>query len=114
MKISKTFDFDFIRATFYVDINNLFNRKVFMYDYAFSDGIGGTDYTNYMKSLHLPEYSKSYYDPIRDIENGYYVPGKDKLGDLRSKEKPYINDPDNEIFTFGQPREVWFGIRFDF
>ena len=114
MKISKTFDFDFIKATFYVDINNLFNRKVFLYNYAFSDGIGGIDYTNYMKSLHLPEYSQSYYDPIRDEENGYYIPGDDKLGDLRSDEKPYINDPDNEIFTFGLVREVWFGIRFDF
>lgn len=114
LKISKTFDFNFIKATFYVDINNLFNRKVFMYNYAFSDGIGGTDFTNYMKSLHLPQYSQSYYDPIRDPKKGYYMPGNDKLGDLRSAGKPYINDPDNAFFTFGQPRAIWFGTRFDF
>lgn len=114
MKISKTFDFNFIQPTFYINISNLFNRKVFMYNYAFSDGIGGTDFRNYMKSLRLPEYSQSYYDPIRDEENGFYMPGDDELGDLRSNEKPYINDPDNEIFTFGQPRQVWLGVRFDF
>ena len=67
-----------------------------------------------MKSLHLPQYSDSYYDPIRDVANGYYIAGDDKIGDLRSADKPYINDPDNDIFTYGFPREIWFGIKFDF
>lgn len=114
LKISKTFDLAFTKATFYIDVNNLLNRKVFLFNYAFSDGIGGTDYTNYMKSLHLPEYSAPYYDSIRDEANGYYVSGDDKIGDLRSADKPYINDPNNDMFTYGFPREIWFGIRFDF
>ncbi len=114
MKISKTFDLSLTKATVYLNINNLFNYKVFFYNYAFSDGVGGTDFDNYMKSLHLPQYSSSYYDPIRDNEKGYYIAGNDKVGDLRSSSKPYINNPDNDVFTYGDAREIWFGIRFDF
>ncbi len=112
MKISKTFDLPLVKATVYVDINNLFNRKVFLYNDAFSDGVGGTDFNNYMKSLHLPQYNDSYYDPIRTATD--YQTGNDKIGDLRSADKPYINDPNNDIFTYGNPRQIWFGIRFDF
>ena len=112
LKISKTFDLDFTKATVYLDVNNIFNRKIFLYNYAFSDGVGGTDFTNYMKSLHLPEYSDSYYDPIRTETD--YIPGDDQIGDLRSSDKPYINDPNNDIFTYGQARQIWFGIKFDF
>ena len=114
MKISKTFDLALTKATVYVNVNNLFNYKVFLHNYAFSDGVGGTDFDNYMKSLHLPEYNSSYYDPIRDKANGYYIPGNDKVGDLRSSSKPYINNPNNDVFTYGDPREIWFGIKFDF
>lgn len=114
LKISKTFDLDFTQATVYIDVNNFFNNKIFLYNYAFAGGVGGTDYINYMKSLRLPEYSDPYYDPIRNEAAGEYLPGDDKIGDLRSSDKPYINDPNYDIFTFGQIREVWFGIKFDF
>lgn len=136
MKISKLFDLSLMKATFFIDINNLFNRKVFLYDNAFSDA---DDRLTYFKSLHLPEYRDSYYDEIRNETKGEYlyagyvytedvtnpwsgkthqkgdvVTGEDKIGYLRSADKPYINDPDNDIFTYGNPRQIWFGIRFDF
>ncbi len=109
MKISKTFDIPLTKMTVYVNINNLFNTKVFLHNYAFSSG---TDLDNYMKSLHLPQYSEHYYDAIRTATD--YQPGNDKVGDLRSSGKSYINDPDNDVFTYGDPRDIWFGIRFDF
>ena len=137
MKISKTFDLNLTKATIYIDINNLFNRKVFLYnDAAFSSA---TDRINYFESIHLPGYADSYYNDIRDEKNGYYlypgyvytqdvtnpvsgishkkgdvVTGEDKIGDFRSADKPYINNPDNDIFTYGNPRQIWMGIRLDF
>jgi len=136
MKISKTFDLSLMKATFFVDIKNLFNRKVFFYNDAFSSD---TDRLSYFKSLHLPNYKDSYYDAIRDETTGEYlypgyvytqevtnpwsgetyqqgdvVKGEDKIGDLRSGDKLHINDPDNDIFTYGNPREIWLGIKFDF
>lgn len=136
MKISKTFDLSLVNATVYIDVNNLFNRKVFFYNDAFSSD---TDRLKYFKSLHLPEYKDSYYDEIRDETKGEYlytgyvytqdvtnpwsgktyqegdvVRGEDKIADLRSADKLYINDPDNDIFTYGNPRQIWVGIRFDF
>ena len=65
-----------------------------------------------MKSLHLPEYSDSYYDDIRTETD--YQPGNDNIGDLRSADKPYIDNPNNDIFTHGNPRQIWTGIRFEF
>jgi hypothetical protein len=62
----------------------------------------------------LPEYGSSEYDDLRDEENGLFMPGNDKIGDLRSSDKPYINDPDYSYFIFGQPRDIWFGIKVDF
>lgn len=140
LRLSKTFDVGFLKATAYLDVNNLFNNKIFLYNYAFAAGNGsatGTDYQNYMASLHLKDYSNSYYDPIRDESKGNYLyPGyvysqditdqwgsahkkgdvvsEDKIGDMRSSDKPWINDPNVDVFTYGNMRSVWFGIRFDF
>ncbi|RJQ59728.1 MAG: TonB-dependent receptor [Stygiobacter sp.] len=140
MKISKTFDIGLFKATAYIDINNIFDTKIFNQNYAFAGGggsAGGTDYQAYMSSLHLKEYSDSYYEPIRNETKGDYlypgyvytanvtdqwgvahnkgdVVGEDKIGDLRSTEKNHINDPNVDVFMFGNPRAVWFGIQFDF
>jgi outer membrane receptor protein involved in Fe transport len=141
LKLSKTFDVGLFKATAYLDVNNVFDNKIFSYNWAFAGGNGsatGTDYTNYMASLHLKEYSGSYWDAIRsETTDAYLYPGyvykadgtnsvtgashkagdvvaEDKVGDLRSSDKPWINDPNVDLFTFSNKRSVWFGIRFDF
>jgi len=123
LRLSKTFSFLSLNTTFFVDISNLFNFKVNLLDkgYAFrrSSSDEGSfpewkDTQDYLASLHLPMYASSEFDEIRDPENGLYMPGDDKPGDLKSDDKPYINNPDYSYFYYGQPRDIWFGIKIDF
>ena len=144
LKFSKSFDVGFLKATAYLNINNLFNDKQFLYQYAFYNATGDParnvpqDFTDYMATLHLKDYQGSYYDEIRDETSGHYLyPGyvytqdvtdpmgithkagekvadEDKIGDLHSNDKPWINSPNVDLFTYGYTRSVWFGITFDF
>jgi hypothetical protein len=59
-------------------------------------------------------YNSPDFDELRDPEKGYYIGGNDEVGDLKSKDKPYINDPNFPFWLFGQPRDIWFGLRVDF
>ena len=68
LRISKNFELAGNRAQFFIDINNLFNRKTLNFSGAFD----GVDLTAYVASLHLPE--NEFYDNI---------PGDDKPGDYR-------------------------------
>lgn len=113
LKISKTFELVGTKATFYVDISNLLNIKniELRRGYAFATD---SDESLYMASLHLPMYNSSEFDRLREANPGYYIPGDDKVGELRSDEKPYINDPNYDFFLFGRPRDIWFGVRVDF
>jgi hypothetical protein len=45
---------------------------------------------------------------------GEKVADEDKIGDLHSNDKPWINSPNVDLFTYGYTRSVWFGITFDF
>jgi hypothetical protein len=72
------------------------------------------DFTDYLKSLRLPIYNSPEFDQLRELNPGYYVAGNDEVGDLNSASKPYINDPDYTYFIYGQPRDIWFGVRVDF
>ena len=82
LKLSKTFNVGFLNATAYLNVNNLFNTKTFLYQYAF-ERIGGdasysvtADFQSYMESLHLSEYGSSYYDAIRnEATDSYLYPG---------------------------------------
>lgn len=113
LKISKTFSIGNVNTTFFLDISNVFNIKVNMFErgYAFDND---DDEVNYLASLHLPIYNSSEYDDLRVQNDGYYVAGNDKVGDLRSNNKPYINDPNRTFWYDGFPRDIWFGFRVDF
>jgi outer membrane receptor protein involved in Fe transport len=122
MKLNKAFTIAGVRSVFSVDVNNLFNIKVNQMNTrdCFSSQ---DDMKDYLSSLRLPEYSSSMYNGIRikDTVNvkgqpvyGKYLPGDDSVGDLRSGDKPYINDPDYSFWVFGQPREIWVGMRVEF
>jgi hypothetical protein len=121
LKVNKSFKFGGVSANLFIDISNLFNFKVNIMHYGscfVRDNGGGLegrqDFMNYIKTLHLPDWSSHEYDNLRNEEAGYYIPGNDKIGDLRSDEKPYIDDPDYPFWLFGEPRDIWIGIRFDF
>jgi hypothetical protein len=113
LRLSKTFRIAGFNSTFYVDINNVFNFKVNLmrYGYTFAND---ADRTGYLASLRLPIYDSPDFDNLRATNQGLYLPGNDEVGDLRSDEKPYINDPNYSYFTYGNPRDIWFGVKVDF
>ncbi|MCF7803318.1 MAG: TonB-dependent receptor [Candidatus Marinimicrobia bacterium] len=107
MRISKVFNVAGSRLRFYANVENLFNLKVnwMQRGWAFRSD---SDRENYFNSLHLPIYDSPEYP------EDTYTAGNDKPGDLRSEDKPYINDPNNALWLYGQPRTVHFGIDFSF
>ena len=115
LKISKAFNVGGISTSFFLDVNNVFNLKnnIMSQGYAFQEGIGGNDFNNYMASLHLPMYNSPAYDQLRAQNPGEYIAGNDKPGDTKSASKPYIKNPANTFFYYGQPRDIWFGMRVD-
>ena len=123
LRISKTFNLLGFNSTIFMDISNIFNLKnsLLSRGYAFrrktvdsGDFVEWEDSKNYLASLHLPMYDSPEFDDLRNQYPGYYLPGDDKIGDFRSSEKPYINDPDYSYFIYGQPRDIWFGLKIDF
>jgi hypothetical protein len=79
--------------------------------YAFADA---TDRSKYLASLHLPMYNSAEFDNLRQANPGLYIGGDDKIGDLRSADKSYIDDPNYNFWLYKQPRDIWFGVRVDF
>ncbi len=114
LKLSKTFKLAGFGTTFFVDISNLFNFKVNLMSrgYAFDSDTGDRD--KYLASLHLPMYDSPEFDAMREKSPGYFIAGDDKIGDLRSNDKPYINDPNYPFWLYGSPRDIWVGLRFSF
>jgi hypothetical protein len=79
MRLSKNLKFGPANVQLFVDVQNLLNIKNFS-GYGFTDG---TDYENYMRSLHLE-------DGIVDSRFGYInIPGSDKPGDVRKDGTSY-------------------------
>ncbi len=123
-RLSKTISLFGFNTTLFLDINNVLNFKVSLLSkgYVFRRTSSDTDdFTNwkdtedYLASLRLPLYNSSEYDAKRKEKPGSYLPGEDEVGELRSAEKPYINDPDYaSYFMYGEPRDIWFGIKIDF
>lgn len=113
LKLSKTFNIGGFQTTFFVDVSNVLNLKVSLLSrsYAYADDV---DEQKYLSSLRLPMYDSPEYDVIREKNPGLYIAGNDEVGDLRSDDKPYINDPNYSFWLFGQPRDIWFGLRVDF
>jgi outer membrane receptor protein involved in Fe transport len=113
LKASKTISLFYgIKANLYVDILNVFNIKTnwMSNGWCFRNS---QDRENYMASLQLPMYDDPRYDTLRENNPGLYIAGDDKPGDLR-EDKSYINDPDNMMFLYGYPRQIWWGIDISF
>lgn len=122
LKLDKQIKLGPVTASFYCDISNLFNIKVnlMQYGWCFQRQEGTNTFTNwedfwkYMASLRLPLYKSAKYDALRQQYPGLFIAGEDKVGDLRSKDKPYINDPNLPFWIYGNPRDIWVGVRFSF
>jgi outer membrane receptor protein involved in Fe transport len=112
LRLSKTFNISGFFTTFYIDISNVFNFKNLLNQkYAFAND---ADEEAYLASLRLPAYNSPEFDNLRAANPGLYLAGNDKVGDSRSSDKPYINDPNYSYFLYGRPRDVWFGVKIDF
>ncbi len=120
MKVTRSFDIFGTKAAFYIDIKNVLNIKVSnLYNgYAFTRESGSftdwMDFKNYMASLKLPLYDSPKFDVLREQTPGSYLPGNDKVGELRSAAKPYINDPNLPFWNYKEPRDIWVGLNFSF
>jgi hypothetical protein len=124
MRISKSFHFMGVNLQIFADITNLFNYK-----YMNPGGYGFVDNNDniaYMKSLHLPA---EIGDPLGygniagddrpgDYRKGPYIPWDPNASDSQKKEwednNSYIDMPNQEYFTFLNPRDVFWGLKLSF
>ena len=104
MRINKGFRVGGKNFSLFMDVRNLLNSK-YLYGQGFSSN---TDRRNYLYSLHLPMYKEEKY------KEAGFIGGNDKLGDIKSKDKPYIDMPNREFLTFLYLRSIVFGIKVDF
>jgi len=110
LRVSKGFTLFKTNFQLFADINNVFNNR-----YIHTDGFyDGQDQRDYFESLRLPIYSSPEFDKLRDYARGKYIPGKDKVGDRKSKEKPYIDMPNRDFMMYRNLRYATFGLRIDF
>lgn len=90
----------------FMEVKNLLDWK-----YLDPNGFGGAgdDKESYLNSLKLDIYD----DPLFE-DNPTYEAGNDKVGELNSVDKPYINDPNITFLAFHNPRTFVFGVKLDF
>ncbi len=125
LRVTKSFNLMGVDVQLFAEIHNLFNYK-YMSGGGFVDA---NDYLNYMKSLHLPAGAVT---PAFGYVN---VPGSDTPGDYRTgpyvpwdvieaapaaqkdqwtKDKAYIDMPNQSYFTFLNPRDIYWGLKLSF
>jgi hypothetical protein len=135
LRFGKTFELGKLNLQLFMDVFNIFNFKYMDNVVGFSDS---KDYESYMKSLQLPYESfgdfpnkVAGYANARTAEGkGIYIYGSDRPGDVRKgpyipwddsapestkaewrANKSYIDMPNQDYFTFLNPRNFYFGIR---
>ena len=105
----------------FVDIDNVFNLQ-----HVAQQGFGpGNDSRYYLSSLHLPMYDDDdmHNSGLPSVPESYSgtpqqywgeIEYNDKPGDIKSDDKPYIDMPNRDLFTYLYPRYVRFGLSFYF
>jgi hypothetical protein len=115
MSINKDLSFGGVPISLFVEVHNIFDWGT-LSSQCFDPSVPNDgDRTAYLKSLHLEIYDEEPFlsDPTvfgpeeLDVE-------PDHIGDLRSEDKPYINNPNREFLYYLDPRYVEFGIRLSF
>ncbi len=104
LRLTKYFTSFGVDWSVYAEALNAFNFKNFNPStyYGFSDSF---DRDGYLRSLHLPLYAGATYQAAG------LTAGNDKVGDLRSAAKPYINDPNLTHSLWGLTRQIFFGLK---
>jgi hypothetical protein len=108
LRISKFFTIDQYEFNFFVDIFNVFDFK-YLTGAGFREGEEGSDWRDYLNSLHLPEYKENKYKNDNRLTGG-----NDQVGDVRTKDKPYINMPNLDYLAWNRPRSIVLGFRIGF
>ncbi|MEO0293678.1 MAG: TonB-dependent receptor [candidate division WOR-3 bacterium] len=105
-KLAKSISFASLNISIFAEVENLLDWR-----YLDPNGFKGgkDDKGDYLRSLKL----KIYEDPVFEGKEEY-EPGNDKVGDLCSEKKPYINDPNVTFLAFHDPRRISFGLKMDF
>lgn len=110
LRFRKNLIMDNYSVSLFVDINNVLNLK-----YLEESGFESTsDRTAYMQSLHLSRYNGDAAATKAEYKEMGYTAGNDKPGDIKSKDKPYIDMPNRGFLTYFNPRTVTFGIGLNF
>jgi len=104
VRLNKEFIIGGNHISLFMDVYNLFNTKR-IDSQGFSDW---EDERSYYYSLHLPQYKGEEY------KQAGFVGGNDKPGDMKSKDKPYIDMPDRKFLTYLDLRTISFGLRIGF
>ncbi|MCU7496871.1 MAG: TonB-dependent receptor [Ignavibacteria bacterium] len=141
LKLSKNLKFGPLDLQIFMDVKNALNLKYMDYLGSNAGFSETTDYEAYMKSLHLSRDVFSNFPkdgqgnikvPYSNINvPGVYIFGDDKPGDYRTgeyhawdesaseaqkaewrKNKSYIDMPNQDYFTFLNPRDIYWGLRF--
>ena len=110
LRISKLTQFGKYYMTLFLDINNVFNIKN-LNTRGFANN---QDWTNYLKSLHLPMYGGTEGASEENYKNEGMIKGNDKVGDVKSDDKQYIDMPNREFLTYLGLRSFFFGVKFNF
>jgi len=115
MSINKNISVGGVKANLFMDVHNLFDWQT-LNSQGFDPSVPNDgDRIAYLKSLHLEIYDEEPFlvdDDVSGPEQLGVEP--DHIGDLRSVDKPYINNPNREFLWYLDPRYVQFGIRFSF
>jgi hypothetical protein len=112
ISINKKLSIGGIAATLFMDVHNVFDWGT-LSSQAF-DPAAVTDRADYLGSLHLDIFNEEPFLSDEYINGPAEGEKADRVGDLRSDEKPYINNPNREFLWYLDPRYVQFGIRFSF
>jgi hypothetical protein len=104
-RIYKTVSIGNYEVSLFADILNIFDLK-----YLTGRGFENeNDFRDYVNSLHLPMYNGDKYKNDPTFKSGH-----DKVGDVRSKDKPYINMPNMDFIAWNLPRSITLGLKFNF
>jgi hypothetical protein len=115
MSINKSLSIGGVKADLFVEVHNIFDWGT-LNSQAFDPTVPNNgDRNGYLKSLHLDIYDEEPFLGDSDMSGPEELGVEpDHIGDLRSDDKPYINNPNREFLYYLNPRYVQFGIRFSF
>jgi hypothetical protein len=105
-RLNKTISLAGLNMSVFMEVENLLDWK-----YLDPNGFKGgrDDKKAYLNSLKLEIYNDPVFEGMEEYEGG-----NDKVGDLNSEDKPYINDPNVTFLAFHNPRTIVFGVKMDF